>query len=566
MPYIRDIKPNSIDSDGAQSHQTSPSYVITFIPWVDRVIENNSTEGQGFLNTQNPIIVVNDAVNITITDNKENPSKTLSIQLVSTDVNYSAAIHPGDYVFVNILDSEEKSRKIHAKVINRSPINGFDDGFKGYFKVRTVTRSFFIDGNGNKSYRYQVGAMAFSELSSTIMYNPALQSAYNKKGSQGVFMTLVGEFFNDITRNKYCEDLIKLYIKILLGQSQKAKDISIQNYGTTHHKLPELVTTLLGYKGSVYVNEVYNVVTGIWQPLARANNPKEGFNPNFKVDSVNVKGWTAGDKVTGVTFKPYENFNNRNVWSILNDNCNSVMNELYTVFRVNKEGSVVPTIILRQKPFNKKRTFENINQSLNVTLFKDLPRWKVDLGMILNFNFTTNEALRFNFVQTFAETPSFSDDVQIGLGNFTEDVEDIQRHGLKPYISRSRFGYQDEKGQADPYLSVQWNAIIADMVMNAHLKENGTMTCVGIEEPIATGDNLEFDGNLYHIESVTHNWSINAFGLRSFTTVLGLSHGISLNETKRFPEMTAFTRKAKEQEDVQGILPGVSEKQDRRTK
>jgi hypothetical protein len=560
MAYIRDIKPNSIDSDGAASHQTSPSYVITFIPWEDRIVEENQTEGAGFLNTQNPIIVVNDAINIAISDNKENPSKTLQIQLVSTDVNYSAAIHPGDYVLVNIVDSEEHSRKIHARVINGQPINRYEDGFKGYFKVRTCTRSFFVDGNGNKSYRYTIGAMAFSELSSTIMYNPALQAAYNQKGSQGIFMTLVGEFFNDITTSKYCEDLIKLYIKILLGQSQKKKDISIQNYGTTHHKLPKRLTALLGYPEAKYVNEVYNVVTGVWGASSRANNPKEGFNPNFKPDDVNVKGWKAGDKVTGITFKPYENFNNRNIWSILNDNSNSVMNELYTTFRVNIDGFVVPTIILRQKPFNK------ISQSIPVTLFKNLPRWRVDLGLILNFTFTTNEALRFNFVQTFAETGVFTDAEQIATGNFKEDVEDIQRHGLKPYISRFRFGYLPDKGEQDPFIATKWNDTIADMVFNAHLKENGTMTCVGIEEPIATGDNLEFDGNVYHIESVTHNWSINAFGLRSFTTTLGLSHGISLNEQKRFPEMTSFTRKAKEQEDVQGILPGVSEKQDRRTR
>jgi hypothetical protein len=566
MPYVRDIIPNSIDSNGSQSHQTSPSYVITFIPWVDRIIEENKTESEDFLNTQNPLIVVNDAISITISDNKENPAKTLQIQLVSTDINYSAAVHPGDYVLVNLVDSEEKSRRIHGRILNRLPINRYEDGFKGYFKVKTCTRSFFISPNGTKTYRYSIGAVAFPELASTIMYNPAVQAAYNQKGSQGVFMALVGDFFNDITKLKYCEDLIKIYIKLLLGQSQKKRDIGIQNYGTTHYKLPKLLTTLIGYNEAVYVNQVYNVVTGIWGSSFSGNGPAEGFNPNFVPDDVNEKGWKAGDKVTGVIFKPYENFNNKNIWSILKDNCNSTMNELYTTFRINKDGFVVPTIILRQIPFSTTNFFEKLNRSLPVTLFKSLPRWKIDLGMVLNFNFTTNDALRFNFVQTFAETPFFSDDEQIALGNFKEDVEDIQRHGLKPYISRSRFGYQDQQGAADPYLSVSWNEIKSDMIFNSHLKENGTMTCAGIEEPIATGDNLEFDGNLYHIESVNHSWSINPFGVKSFVTTLGLSHGTSLDDKKKYPEMKTFTRKSKEAEDKQRILPGISEQQDRRTK
>lgn len=557
MPYVYDIVPNSTDSDGAAVHQSSPSYVLTFVPWVNRVIKEDSETDANFLDTQNPYIVVNDAVSISTTDSLGSPNKNIQIQLVSTDVNYAAAIHPGDYVFLNIVDWEQKSRQIHGKVIERKPINGFHDGFKGLYKIRTVSRKFMINGNGDKVYRYTVTGMAFSELTSVLFYNPAVQAAYNQRGSQGIFMALVGDFYADIAKNKSSEDLIKIYIKLLLGQSQK-RDVSIPNYGTTHYKVPDLVSTLLGYKGFSYVNEIYNIVTGLWGSQYRQNNPQEGFNPNFVPDDVNTKGWKAGEKLKGILFKPYENFNDKTIWSILNDNKNFVLNELYTTFRVNPEGSVVPTIVLRQKPYSKT------TQEITVTKFKDLPRWRVDPAMVISFDFSTNDALRYNFVQTFVENGFQNDDTQIGLGNFVEDVEDIQRHGIKPYILRSRFGYLESGGKGDVYQSVKWNKAIADMILNSHLKENGTMVCVGLEDPIAVGDNLEFDGNLYHIESVAHNWSISASGNRSFVTTLGLSHGISLSD-EGFPELTSFSRRARESKDPNKILPGVGQQQDRRT-
>jgi hypothetical protein len=70
--------------------------------------------------------------------------------------------------------------------------------------------------------------------------------------------------------------------------------------------------------------------------------------------------------------------------------------------------------------------------------------------------------------------------------------------------------------------------IIADIMMGAHMTLTGTIEMVGIQAPICPGDNLEWDDVVFHIESVTHVCSINTNnGIKSFHTIVALSHGVS---------------------------------------
>lgn len=570
MGYSKQISANSVDSDGASSHQTSPAYVLTFIPWINREIKEDSVDDQNFSkNTDNPYIVVNDAINITVNRSKSSPAKSVSITLVSSDVNYASAIHPSDYVMVNLVDFEEKSREIHRKVINKQPINGIHDGFKGVYRISTVTRSLMTAPNGLKSYRYTVNAIAFTEFTSTILYNPAVQAAFNEKGSRGIFMSLVGEYFTDISKTLECQKLLTLYFKILLGKSTRDKSVDITKYGNTHFKVPGLVSSLLGLPNSKYVNEIYHLYTGVWKTQSQAVNVESGFNPGFTRIEDGIHSYKTGEMTQGGLFRVYENWNEKNIWSILTDVANLDMNELYTTFRVNPNGRVVPSLILRQKPF----TNEDFQAEIPVTKYLELPRWVLDPALVKSFSFTTNDALRKNFVQTFAEMnmgkdgQKVSDAVQISNGNFIEDVEDIARNGIRPYISRSRFGYFTKEIGADIMRATKWNKVIADWVMNAHLKENGTIISAGIEEPIAEGDNLEFDGVVYHIEGITDNFNINDFGYKSFTTTLSLSHGIlARKRDSKYVEMDNKTMDSRRRQDYNNnkLIPGVGESQDRR--
>ncbi|CAM6004851.1 unnamed protein product [Sphagnum balticum] len=98
---------------------------------------------------------------------------------------------------------------------------------------------------------------------------------------------------------------------------------------------------------------------------------------------------------------------------------------------------------------------------------------------------------------------------------------------------------------------------------------NGSIECIGIVEPIAVGDNLEYDGVVYHIEEVNHVCSISReSGIKNFRSVLRLSHGVSVVDSRSktaYAEMlhtNAYNdRQANYNSGVES-LPGISEAQD----
>ena len=131
------IGPNSTSSDENQAvHQTSPAWVLTFVRWEirDPLRTPNSTP-----NAVRPTLVVeNDCVQLTVADNKGVLTPNMSATLVQTDTNYETEIAPGDFVFVNMLNWEEDARNVASAARNGLPINGENDGFKGFYKVQSV--------------------------------------------------------------------------------------------------------------------------------------------------------------------------------------------------------------------------------------------------------------------------------------------------------------------------------------------------------------------------------------------------------------------------------------------
>jgi hypothetical protein len=71
---------------------------------------------------------------------------------------------------------------------------------------------------------------------------------------------------------------------------------------------------------------------------------------------------------------------------------------------------------------------------------------------------------------------------------------------------------------------------------------NGTCSTVGIAAPIVPGDNLEYDGVVYHIESVSHSCSVSPNGVRHFITQLSLTHGCNANVDVQTQKITVNKR------------------------
>jgi hypothetical protein len=69
--------------------------------------------------------------------------------------------------------------------------------------------------------------------------------------------------------------------------------------------------------------------------------------------------------------------------------------------------------------------------------------------------------------------------------------------------------------------------LLADILMNQELVLSGTLDMHGIQQPIVPGDNVEYDGVIAHIETVSHRFSVAPTGSCVFTTQIEVSHGVS---------------------------------------
>jgi hypothetical protein len=345
--------------------------------------------------------------------------------------------------------------------------------------------------------------------------------------------------------------------------------------------VPEDVGHILGQSvgtkpgGQMGWKDICEVVYGIQKYQVSLNGPseealqalKEGkeVRPGFGAESVfSSDGIYMGDdrrtrftdlEMLGSFLPSTTQFNGqKTVWAIMQQFLNPSINEMYTTMRVNPRGDIMPTAVIRQLPFSsgiiseqyhpkqiriakdgnaskhygKSYTFdreEGTTHNLNITRFMDLPRWKVHPILVKNLDIGRSDALRFNFVHIMGERGFDSPNdktYQIVRDPPIIDDLDIARNGLRPYMMSVNCSPTDDKTRK----AGDWMYILSDILMGQHMTLSGSIDLVGVQSPICIGDNIEFDNHVFHIETVTHSFSINpSSGAKTFDTMLTLSHG-----------------------------------------
>ena len=502
----------------------------------------------------------------------------MTASLIMTDVNYETAVAPGDFVFVNMLNYEIDARRVADAARAKEPINGVLDGFKGLYKVQSVRKVLSVDPDtGTKFYAFKITGFAFTEFNNSIYFNPFMLDPDVDKKNELLFSSIISTNWASLYNKRgyvNVQDLIAVLIQNFIGtgntsKGQTNKEGVPQNFNT-HFYIPRLVGRYLGLKNAKAAKDVYNYVFGIQKYAgAQANSTtlSSGLNPQGLVQRFN-RFWYTPTPCDGDSILKAEFWNNVKAWSILNQYTNGPLNEMYTCFRVSPEGTVMPTLVFRQIPFT---TEDFKGTSLPTTKFMNLPRWKVNPALVVGFDIGREEAARINFVQYFAtstiDVGGTALSLEIAKKNYSYDIRDVQRSGLRPYIVVTQFN-EPSGGQGLAFKSPLWAKIVGDSLIGGHLKMNGTFTCIGLEDPIATGDNFEFDGVVYHIEQVTHSCTINPQdGKKSFRTNISVSSGVSISSNAtygtRYSEMVDPQGQQKRIDDfaANALLPGVSESQ-----
>ena len=495
-------------------------------------------------------LVVSDPLSVTVSNSKGGLDNTAEIVLSPGDINYAYRLSPGDWAFVWMHNDITHFDRVNNAVLNRQAANDYDSGLKFVGRIFSV-REVNTNNNGIKTVRYHIALRGFTEFESQIYYNPQLAAADDTALK---FLAKLSDEWNSIIGKDKgatpCDDLLSFFIDLFLGKGPKSiagKPFpGILRSPNAAFIIPKEVAQIMGVKKPENQVAAYR---DLLVPMIGIHNyiTPNSFAPSLK-------------KIVGAMIAVPNNFNNVTVWSLLQTVLNQTLNEMYVTLRANENGNIFPHYIARQQPFTTKRYKGN----LNVTRFNSIPRWKISPDrQLAGYNLGTTNAVRINFLQVYGQmysrgnNPQAAMEDQIVSGNYAIDDKDALRSGVRTCVMTSNHDVQVTNGTAVTQVA-GWKDLLADWYINLHLKLNGTISVSGISEPICVGDNLEYEGVIYQIESVQHQYAVDGDSpksTKSFVTTMTLSHGLLTNEEY------AYTLGDDRQSYGSTYWPGVSDEE-----
>lgn len=520
------------------------------------------------------LIITSDCTSLSVSTTKSNHIGQMQAVLRPGEANYLAEIMPGDYLFSWMLNDEAAQLDLINRIKAGEPCNNFMDGIKFFGIVQSLTKSLNQMSDGKRTVSYNLTGTGNTELDATLYQDPQLSERINTIGR---YLGRLNSDLNTLTTKGYLDinKAIPTLFDIMVGKGIP-KNFGAGSTGVELHTtagtegdyayiLPPQVGALLGKTksskagGILAYADVVELNLGIqsysgtptygesfWEKDPAKQQAREEdrqkarpftafYEGNGLADSPRRK---TGPKMLGSFTPQMPRIADISVWSILNQYLNPAINEMYMALRTNANGQIVPTIVVRQLPFTSElfdgKSSPGDTKQLYVTKFLDLPRWKVHPALVKSATLGRSNALRFNFINVQGQAPGnkAAGSIAQSVRNLpVRDDLDIARHGIRPYTMTVPSSFEDvgagsKTGGPGTTAATDWMALISDMIMGGHLLVTGTINLVGIQAPICVGDNVEFDGVVFHIESINHQCSIQGDGRKIFSTSLALSHGV----------------------------------------
>jgi hypothetical protein len=491
-----------------------------------------------------------------------------TVSLIDTDGEILRAMVPGDWIFiwmVNHSDQADEIRKVleseNGPSWSGATLIGASSGFKFAGKVSAVRENGAISADGKATRRATVLCHSFSEFNTSVYFRPYMTA--NSKDGYMWMSDFFGSAGFGVVQSGGPQRMISLLYNAFCGNGGSYHNVRKSNPKSTPNSVPRIprpVSNLLGHKTAnpkdtlpgVIVRDVTSTIFGI-QAFTPSEDMATGLNPSnvsgrdtygvyFPPDDTlqMPRHYNVGQELRGVFAQLLSPWQNTSIQGILETFLIPTVNEMYTGFKLGRDGLIRPTLVVRQIPFstddqsNKGMDGELKLDTPGQTLFRSLPRWKVTEENVVSWDIARNDAMRTNFVNALPNValPGKYQVEKILAGyEALTDQQDIARNGLRAQVASLNVSDILSGGRSGLN---ELTKLIADRCMNGHLKLSGHVSVVGVQEPVATGDNFEFDGIVYHIEQLAHSFSISASGSISFKTTFGLTNGVPTNLQDRF--------------------------------
>ena len=526
-------------------------YPLTFCRHQLQEIVNNKTGSNTSFNvspdvvaaTRSVRLIDSDCVGVGVSTGKDNHVSTAKVILADSGTNYLAEIMPGDWLMAWMMQSEADYNRIRGLIRDGVPANDIRSGLKFVGRVRDIRKTLALSATGLKTVQYNLGCTGFGELDSSVFFDPALKA---QDAGLGVMLARMGQNLYKLLNNNEKNasfttgKVVPALIDILVGKGVPSQNYSVgkdQSWvaGGVPYLVPAPVGQLLGItrpsdgSGYSYADLLTTIIglqqydKGTVQDLARFHTPS-----NLQALAESDTGANRFQTQTPVKgeFVPLGfEASGKTLWTMVNEFLNDAVNEAFTGIRITPLGRLMPTLVMRQKPFTTDPGAEALGQ-YGVTRYDSLPCWDADPVLVKFFDTGRSDGGHFNFMHVYGQASAQASGIgmtqQLVINPPIRDEADMRRHGLRPYMSTVACSTSDTL--AAPR---QWMALLADFHFGMQFALTGTVTLAGIQDPICPGDNFRFDSIIYHIESVDHQCSIDmGSGRKTFETRLNLSYGI----------------------------------------
>lgn len=536
-----DLKQNSTDS-----HQMSAAWALLFIrfdrdPTWDRATSKpNPVQANAEADS---ILVTHDCIEWNISNNKKNYISTAEFILTETNILYAdqeTGVGNGDWVLFWACDNQQDIDQVVDNIKHGKAANNIHSGLKFVGRVSSVFRN-VVRGHeeGTRVIRYNINAVSFSELGLYVYYNPYIGIPFQNLVQKGIFQQFAitggAKAIRQLLQNGGGvireQDVLNFFVGNFLGEGPtaafKQNGAGETTSPNTFYVLPNSVRKLLipnnniGSHTPTYADMLYTIV-GV-QSYEEKGSTWDLYTPSttdlpgrFYVDTL---------KLDGI-----------NLWNLINQLVNAPMSEIYTTLRADDAGNILPTIIHRQMPF----TSDAFNSSVTTTKYTSLPRWVLNDELVQGTHLGKEGSLRINYTHLIGAWADSSILVQntaqlMGLIPPKMDAVDVQRYGPAPQIKNLHFisvltgTMTAQEGSA----KMDFGAMMMDAWVEGEKRIGGTILCKLIQEPIAVGDNLEYDNGLYHIESIQFRGRTETkTGVRTANTRFKVTYGTSLSSPK----------------------------------
>lgn len=471
-------------------------------------------------------------IQLTVRQTKDSHQGMMSIAMKDVDGDLLSRINPGDWVVCWMFDNNAGAERLRDKLKNfpniSSGLNGFDSGLKFMGKIFSARKNVQVNNFGGKNKIIQVLATSFSELDSNIYFDQQLSTNFFN-GLE--FMGTISEELGRDIHTPY--DVNSGFAKLLatfMGIGLKGNSANSKAQMSKPLLIPSEMGRILGKTNVENYIDVLDTYIGIqkysdYMPEGLGNTGTITLTKKQTEPSPAKSIVYTPQTLIGYVYPFIQPYNNVPMWGILKETVNDTVNEMYTVMRAGPDWSIQPTLMVRQIPFNTD-DFSKYPDAPPHTTFRSLPRWLATDEIVTGYSIGKSESLRINFVRIQGAgvlNPAAVQNAARALVNPVADAVDIQRNGLRGFLTSINSTYGEDAIAS----TKEWTALVTDRTMGSHLKLSGSIQLAGVQEPIAVGDNLEYDGFVYHIEMVEHSLNIDGMtGRKSYSTNLAISNGV----------------------------------------